>query len=192
MARLRDEYDEVDRRRGELVGRFERAAARALASRTSASLLNTVPDESACTVHIEPSLPWLIALSIGMISSPRTSPTITRSGFMRRLMRTSSAAVTSADAFDVRVTGFERDDVGVQLGEAIESEFELGFDRDDSLVGGDLGGERAQHRGLAGAGRAGDDDLLAGSHRGRQRNSRRPASIAPSRTRSSRVTFMNR
>ena len=39
----------------------------------------------------EPSLPWLIALSMVTISSPRTSPTMTRLGFMRSERRTSSA-----------------------------------------------------------------------------------------------------
>ena len=53
-----------------------------------ASLLNADSDELACTVHMDPSLPWLMALSMGMTSWPRTSPTITRSGFMRRPQRT--------------------------------------------------------------------------------------------------------
>ena len=41
-------------------------------------------------VEREPSLPWLIALSIVTISSPSTSPTITRLGFIRSDRRTSS------------------------------------------------------------------------------------------------------
>ena len=44
-------------------------------------------------VDSEPSLPWVIALSMVTISSPSTSPTMTRLGFMRRLRRTSSAMV---------------------------------------------------------------------------------------------------
>ena len=39
----------------------------------------------------EPSLPWDMALSIGMISWPRTSPTITRSGDIRSPDRNSAA-----------------------------------------------------------------------------------------------------
>ena len=46
-------------------------------------------------VVIDPSLPWHMALSIGMTSLPRTSPTITRSGVIRSAHRTSSARVIS-------------------------------------------------------------------------------------------------
>ena len=34
-----------------------------------------------------------------------------------------------ADALDVRLAGFERDAVGVELGEPVEPELELGLDR---------------------------------------------------------------
>ena len=46
-------------------------------------------------VDRDPSLPWLIALSMVTISSPNTSPTMTRLGFMRSDRRTSSAMVTA-------------------------------------------------------------------------------------------------
>ena len=46
-------------------------------------------------VDRDPSLPWVMALSIVTTSSPNTSPTITRDGFMRRVSRTSSAIVTA-------------------------------------------------------------------------------------------------
>src|SRR3546814_16001859 len=60
------------------------------------AILPKAPEEElAWMVHIEPSLPWLIALSIGSTSSPRTSPTITRSGFMPRTQPTRSASDTS-------------------------------------------------------------------------------------------------
>ncbi len=52
---------------------------------------NTPADDSAWIVHIEPDRPWLMALSIGSTSSPRTSPTMTRSAFMRSDRRTRSA-----------------------------------------------------------------------------------------------------
>jgi hypothetical protein len=42
-------------------------------------------------VPMEPSLPWLIASSMATISSPRTSPTITRDGFSRSPALTNSA-----------------------------------------------------------------------------------------------------
>ena len=56
--------------------------------------LKTSSEEFAWIVDREPSLPWLIALSIVTISSPRTSPTITRDGFWRSDRRTSSAIDT--------------------------------------------------------------------------------------------------
>ncbi len=56
-----------------------------------AILRNTPADDSAWIVHIEPERPWLMAFSIGSTSSPRTSPTITRSAFIRSERRTSSA-----------------------------------------------------------------------------------------------------
>ena len=51
----------------------------------------TPAEESAWMVHMDPDRPWLMALSIGSTSSPSTSPTITRSAFMRRARRTRSA-----------------------------------------------------------------------------------------------------
>ena len=53
--------------------------------------LNTSEEEFAWMVDSEPSLPWLMALSMVTISSPRTSPTMTREGFMRSERRTRSA-----------------------------------------------------------------------------------------------------
>ncbi len=47
--------------------------------------------ELAWMVDREPSLPWVIALSMVTISSPSTSPTMTRLGFIRSERRTSSA-----------------------------------------------------------------------------------------------------
>ncbi|GAA3116489.1 hypothetical protein GCM10010466_04420 [Planomonospora alba] len=57
--------------------------------------LKTSIEELAWMVDSDPSLPWVIALSMVTISSPRTSPTITREGFMRRERRTSSAMLIS-------------------------------------------------------------------------------------------------
>ena len=42
------------------------------------------------------------------------------------------------DALDVGFAGFERDDVGMEVGEAVEAELEFGLDGDDALVGRDL------------------------------------------------------
>ena len=46
-------------------------------------------------MHIEPLFPWLMAMSIGNASAPRTSPTITRSGSMRKAIFVRSASVIS-------------------------------------------------------------------------------------------------
>ena len=55
--------------------------------------------------------------------------------------------------------------------------------------GGDLGGQRAQQGGLADAGAAGDQDVLAGADRGGQELRQRRRSTVPRRARSSRVTW---
>ena len=53
--------------------------------------LPALGNELAWMVHIEPSVPMVMASSIGMTSAPRDSPTITRSGLQRSAQRTSSA-----------------------------------------------------------------------------------------------------
>ncbi|ONH60100.1 hypothetical protein CcI49_11820 [Frankia sp. CcI49] len=50
------------------------------------------PETTLSSGVMDPSLPWLIALSIGITSGPRASPTITRSGNIRSAACTSSAA----------------------------------------------------------------------------------------------------
>ena len=55
--------------------------------------LKTSLELLAWIVESEPSLPCDIALSIVTISSPSTSPTMTREGFIRSDRRTSSAIV---------------------------------------------------------------------------------------------------
>src|SRR5680860_332942 len=60
-----------------------------------AILWTTSEEELAWIVDRDPSLPWVIALSMVTTSSPRTSPTITRDGFIRSVSRTSSAIVTA-------------------------------------------------------------------------------------------------
>ena len=46
-------------------------------------------------VLIDPSLPWVIADNMTSASGPRTSPTMTRSGFIRSVCRTNWASVTA-------------------------------------------------------------------------------------------------
>ncbi len=51
--------------------------------------------ELACRVHMTPSWPTFMAWSMSMASTPRTSPTMMRSGRMRRVLVTRSRRVTS-------------------------------------------------------------------------------------------------
>ena len=51
--------------------------------------------ELAWIVAIEPSWPVFMACSMSMTSAPRTSPTTTRSGRMRRLLRINSRMLTA-------------------------------------------------------------------------------------------------
>ena len=53
--------------------------------------MKAILELEACKVAMLPSLPWLMALHIGMTSGPRISPTITRSVPIRSAQRTSSA-----------------------------------------------------------------------------------------------------
>ena len=91
---------------------------------------------------------------------------MTRSGFIRRRHAHEVGGGDRTDALDVGLPGLEGDAVGVELGEAVETEFELGLDGDDPLLGRDLGGQRPQHGRLPGPGCAADHELLAGPHRG--------------------------
>ena len=68
-------------------------------------------------------------------------------------------------ALDVRLASLECDAVGMDIGEAVQAELELGLDRHDALARRDLRGERPQHGGLPRTGRSGDDQLLSCSHR---------------------------
>ena len=112
--------------------------------------LNTSSEEFAWIVDSEPSLPWLIALSMVTISSPSTSPTMTRLGFIRSERRTSSAMRDRALALGVGQPLLERDHVGVQVLELAEAELEGALDGDQPLVRLDLVGQRPQQRGLPG------------------------------------------
>ena len=51
--------------------------------------MNTSRAERAWIVDMDPLLPWPMALSMSITSGPRTSPTIARSGFCRKVRRTS-------------------------------------------------------------------------------------------------------
>ena len=130
--------------------------------------LNTSIELFAWIVDSEPSLPWLIALSMVTISSPSTSPTMTRLGFMRRLRRTSSAIAIRPLPSELGSRSSNATTFGCRSGNSPRPELERPLDRDEPLLRRDLVGERAQQGRLPGVRRAGDHDVLARQHRGRQ------------------------
>ena len=101
----------------------------------AASFGKIVRVESACMVHIDPLLPWLMAISIGNASPPRTSPMTTRSGSIRRAMRAKSRMDTAPLTFDVRGARLEHVVVGMQILESVETKFVGVFDGHDSFCG---------------------------------------------------------
>ena len=108
----------------------------------------------ACTVVIEPSWPVFMAWSMSSASAARHSPTMMRSGRMRRAFLTRSRMRHLAGALGDGGPGLEVDHVGLL-------ELELGgvLDRDDALAVGDEGREHVEVGRLAGAGTAGDEDV---------------------------------
>ena len=101
-----------------------------------------------------PSWPVFIACSMSSASSPRTSPTMMRSGRIRRALIDQLALPHRALAFDVRRPRLEPDDVALP-----QHQFRGVLDRDDALVVGDEAREDVEQRRLAGAGAARDDDV---------------------------------
>ena len=131
--------------------------------------LNTSSEEFAWIVDSEPSLPWLIALSIVTISSPSTSPTMTRLGFMRSDRRTSSDIWIAPWPSELGSRSSNATTFGCRSGNSPEPELERALDGDEPLVRRDLVGQRAQQRRLSGVGGAGDHDVLArGDGRGQE------------------------
>ena len=110
--------------------------------------------ELAWTVEIEPSWPVFMACSMSSASAPRTSPTMMRSGRMRRRVAHQVALRDLAAAFDVRRARLQPHDVRLlelQLGRVL--------DGDDALVVRDERRQAVEQRRLAGAGAAGDQDV---------------------------------
>ena len=130
----------------------------------------------------EPSWPVFMAWSMSSASPPRHSPTMMRSGRMRRALRTRSRIVIVALALDVGRARLQRHDVRLlqlQLGGVL--------DGDDALVVRDERRQDVQQRRLARAGAAGDDDVQACLARRRCRKSTISGVAVPKRIRSSTV-----
>ena len=75
----------------EQIGRFHRKTSLEPGQRTRRGVERFPSEESAWIVHIDPERPWLMAFNMGRTSSPRTSPTMTRSAFIRSALRTRRA-----------------------------------------------------------------------------------------------------
>ena len=115
----------------------------------------------AWMVVSEPSWPVFMAWSMSSASPPRHSPTMMRSGRIRRAFLTRSRMRDLALALDVRRTR-------LQAHHVVLLELQLGgvLDGDDALVVGDEARQHVQQRRLAGTGAAGDDDVQPGSDTG--------------------------
>lgn len=110
----------------------------------------------------------------GSASAPRTSPTITRSGFIGRLIRTRSAAVTSPDPrCSRRGPRAPHDRGGCRRSgrDRAPNSVLIVTIRSDGDTSPTLRGERPQHRRLPRPGRTPDDDPLS------TRSSSRPLPI---------------
>ena len=115
----------------------------------------------AWMVAIEPSWPVFIACSMSKASSPRHSPRMMRSGRIRSAFLTSSRwRISPLPSMTGRARFHARDMRLLQL------QFGRVFDGDQALLVRDEGRQRVEHRGLAGAGAAGNDRGHARLHGG--------------------------
>ena len=120
-------------------------------------------EELACSVHSDPGLPEPIAVSMGMSSSPRTSPTRMRRAFIRRACVINTARLISPAPSALASACFEGDDALVAMRKPVQAEFGFLLQHDDFFEWVEFGGERAKQRGFAGVQPAGHDDVLAGA-----------------------------
>ena len=118
----------------------------------------------AWPVVSEPSWPVFIAWSMSRASPPRHSPTMTRSGRMRRVAFMQSRAVTAPVPSMLAGRVSRRIQCSLASCNSAESSID-----DDALVVGDEVGEHVEQGGLARAGAAGDDDVQSGDDAGAQK-----------------------
>jgi hypothetical protein len=100
---------------------------------------------------MEPAAPEFMALSMGTISPPSTSPT------MARLHRPPDqiGAADATDVFHLGLSRFQCDHLVMAVGEAVGGEFVVGLHRDQAFLGGNVAGEGAEKGGLTVAHAAG-------------------------------------
>ena len=125
------------------------AVSTSVSSRASASR-----GEFAWIVVSEPSWPVFIAWSMSSVSAPRTSPTMIRSGRMRRAFRTSSRILTSPVP-----SMFAGRDSSVMTWSCWSWSSAASSIVTMRSSPGMNARERVQRRRLAGAGAAGDEDV---------------------------------
>ena len=119
----------------------------------------------------EPSWPVFIAWSMSRASPPRTSPTMIRSGRMRRALRTRVAHRHLASPLHVRRPGLERDDVGLASRSSAASSIVISR----SSSGMNAGQHAEQGRlAAAGAARARSRSTRARTHAARNSQTSRP------------------
>ena len=125
----------------------------------------------AWIVVSEPSWPVFMAWSMSTVSGPRHSPTMMRSGRIRRVFRTRSRIVTwpLPSMFAGRVSS-------VITCSCAQLELGRVLDGDDALAVGDRRRQHVQRRRLAGAGAAGDEDVQLAAHAGLEELARTSAS----------------
>ncbi len=128
--------DELSWSRTAAIGRSRPAESTITSRRRRAS-----SGELAWHVDSEPSWPVFIAHNMSTASGPRTSPTMIRSGRMRRALRTSWRIVVAPSAVGGGRPRLEAHDVG-------RGQAELGgvLDRDDPLAVGQERAERVRAR----------------------------------------------
>ena len=143
-------------------------------------------------VHMEPSLPWLMALSIGQdLVTPDLADDDPDGIHAQRRAGRARAMVIAPSPSVLGFAGLQRDHVrGAGSRKAIEPQLQRVLDGEEPLGGRDLAGQGPQQGGLAGVGAAGDDDVrFAVGHGGSQERQQGRASMVPSSTRSARAIW---
>src|ERR1700720_1940885 len=106
----------------------------------------------ACSVPIEPSWPVFMACNRSKASGPRTSPTMIRSGRMRRQLRTRSRMVIwPSPSRWPRFQPHHMRLLQLQFGGVLAG--------DDALIVVDVAGQAVEQRRFTGTGAAGNEDV---------------------------------
>ena len=129
------------------------ARSRPAASASASSRAGTSTAELACRVPQPPSWPVLRAASRSTTSAPRTSPTTSRSGRIRRACRTRVRSSMAPTPSTLAGPPLERDDVGM-----VGAQLGCVLDEDQPLGRVDQGEQGGEQRRLAAAGAPADQE----------------------------------